>query len=337
MKINIYYGGRGVADDPTLFVIGRMESVLEELNVQVERFNLYEMKNAIVTLPQTLKSADGIVLACSVEWYGIGGFMQSFLDACWLYGDKEKIAQIYMCPVVMSTTFGEREAKDTLATAWEYLGGKPCSGLCGYIKDRDEIATNEDYISIVERLAENMYRAINKKFATFPSSNQEIRQKVAVFRDENLTPQETERLSQYVSDEKYVQTQKEDIQELTSYFKNILGQAEAEPGGEFISDFKSHFEPYAGVKGSYKFNIEGKKQPLWIAVYNSDLECEYTNKSENAEVELSITKDILSEIVSGRMTFQRAFMAGEMKVKGDFSTMRLLDQLFVFGSNVNAF
>jgi len=76
---------------------------------------------------------------------------------------------------------------------------------------------------------------------------------------------------------------------------------------------------------------------LWIAVYNSDLECEYTNKSENAEVELSITKDILSEIVSCRMTFQRAFMAGEMKVKGDFSTMRLLDQLFVFGSNVNAF
>ena len=33
MKINIYYGGRGLLDDPTLYVINKMQSVLEELNV----------------------------------------------------------------------------------------------------------------------------------------------------------------------------------------------------------------------------------------------------------------------------------------------------------------
>ena len=57
--------------------------------------------------------------------------MQQFLDACWLYGDKEVISRIYMCPIVMSTTYGEREGKLTLATAWEILGGRPCSGICG--------------------------------------------------------------------------------------------------------------------------------------------------------------------------------------------------------------
>ena len=31
MKINIYYGGRGLIDDPTLFVINKMQEVLEEL------------------------------------------------------------------------------------------------------------------------------------------------------------------------------------------------------------------------------------------------------------------------------------------------------------------
>ena len=91
MKINIYYGGRGLIDDPTLFVIGKMQEVLEELRVKVERFNLYELKNGITALPQSLKDADGIILATTVEWYGIGGFMQQFLDSCWLYGDKEKI------------------------------------------------------------------------------------------------------------------------------------------------------------------------------------------------------------------------------------------------------
>ena len=28
MKINIYYGGRGLLDDPTLYVISRIENVL---------------------------------------------------------------------------------------------------------------------------------------------------------------------------------------------------------------------------------------------------------------------------------------------------------------------
>lgn len=35
MKINIYYGGRGLLDDPTLYVISRIENVLKELRVKV--------------------------------------------------------------------------------------------------------------------------------------------------------------------------------------------------------------------------------------------------------------------------------------------------------------
>ena len=75
MNINIYYGGRGIVDDPTVFVINKMQEILEELRVNVKRYNLYECKNAITTLPQTLKEADGIILAPTVEWYGIGGYM----------------------------------------------------------------------------------------------------------------------------------------------------------------------------------------------------------------------------------------------------------------------
>ena len=129
MKINIYYGGRGLLDDPSLFVVNKMQEVLEELNVTVERFMLVEMKSNITMLPQTLKDADGIILATTVEWYGIGGYLQMFLDSCWLYGDKEKISSIYMCPIVMSTTYGERDANLNLSVAWENLGGKPCSGM----------------------------------------------------------------------------------------------------------------------------------------------------------------------------------------------------------------
>ena len=29
MKVNIYYGGRGVLDDPTIYVLNKMQEVLE--------------------------------------------------------------------------------------------------------------------------------------------------------------------------------------------------------------------------------------------------------------------------------------------------------------------
>ena len=29
MKVNIYYGGRGLLDDPTLYVLNKMEEVLQ--------------------------------------------------------------------------------------------------------------------------------------------------------------------------------------------------------------------------------------------------------------------------------------------------------------------
>ena len=161
MKINVYYGGRGLLDDPTLYVLKKMEDVLRELRVNIERFNIYEHKNEIATLPLTFKEADGIILATTIEWLGIGGYMQQFLDACWLYGDKEKISHTYMQPIVMSTTYGEREGELTLMNAWEILGGLPCAGLCGYVEDLVEFKQNKDYTLIIEKKAENLYRTIS--------------------------------------------------------------------------------------------------------------------------------------------------------------------------------
>ena len=55
-----------------------------------------------------------------------------------------------MQPIVMSTTYGEREAETTLCNAWEILGGLPCSGLCGYVEDLVEFKQNKDYTLIID-------------------------------------------------------------------------------------------------------------------------------------------------------------------------------------------
>lgn len=333
MKVNIYYGGRGLVDDPTIYVINQMENVLRELNVDVERFNLYEQKNAITTLPQTLKNVDGIILATTIEWYGIGGYMQQFLDACWLYGDKEKISSIYMCPVVMSTTYGEREGKLQLLNAWEILGGLPCSGICGYITDTLSLEMNEGYKKIIEKKAENMYRTINQKLACFPASNEVVKQRVSLNKNINLTPQETEQLSKYVSDDSYVQTQKEDIQELASLFREKLEKGDVDESKVYLDELKENFKPQAGFYANYCFHIEGRKKNLIIQVMNTQMKCFYGDLDQ-VDVDIQTQPDIMDEIVNGRMTFQRAFMSGSMKVKGDFKVLRTLDQVFQFMDGV---
>lgn len=315
-------------DDPTLFVIDKMQSVLEELNVKVERYMLCEQRAAITTLPQTLKDVDGIILATTVEWYGIGGYMQQFLDACWLYGDKEKIAGIYMCPIVMSTTYGEREGKLNLSQAWEILGGLPCSGICGYIANAASLEMDDRYTTLIEKKAENVYRTIKQKMISFPASNQAVKQMVSVSTNTDLTPQESEQLSQYAADDSYVQRQKEDIQDLARMFKGMMGKEPTE-GESYISALKEHFNPVAGFKAGYKIMI-GKK-PLSIKVDGA--EAQYLLEAiDKADVEISVNDETMQDIVSGRMTFQRAFMAGNMKMKGDFKILRTLDELFVFMS-----
>lgn len=329
MKVNIYYGGRGLLDDPTLYVIGKMEEVLKELRVSVERYNIYEHKNSISTLPQTLKDADGIILATTVEWLGIGGYMQQFLDSCWLYGDKEKIKITYMQPIVMSTTYGEREGELTLSNAWEILGGLPCSGMCGYVDDLVSFEMNHDYSLIIEKKAENLYRTISQKQKSLPTSNQAVTRTILRTQQMDLTPQESEQLSQYVADDSYVKKQKEDIEELASMFKDKLSVQQNDTQTEYITELESHFVPQGDFTANYLFMIEEKKKPLVVEVAGEELNC-YYGQQENVDVYAKLTGEVMNNILAGRMTFQRAFMTGEMTAKGNFKTLRTLDQIFIF-------
>lgn len=315
--------------DPTLYVMNKMQEVLKELNVTVERYDLYEIKNNITALPQTLKDADGVILATTVEWYGIGGWMQQFLDACWLYGDKEKMSKIYMCPVVMSTAYGEREGMMNLNAAWEILGGILCTGICGFVADISDFEQNKQYARLIERRTEDMYRSINQKAVVLPCSNQAVKQKVSFTQSLNLTPQEAEQLSELASDDDYVQKQKEDIQELASMFKDLMGEKEIEESNLFVEDLKNHFHPQPGFQAVYKFYIPESAKPLVVKVDNAEMECFY-GTVDKADVEMQISLEVMNEIIQGRMTFQRAFMAGSMKMKGDFKILRTLDILYAF-------
>lgn len=328
MRINIYYGGRGLIGDPTLYVLKKMTAVFEELNVKLGRYDLFEQKSGITMLPQTFKEADGIILASTVEWHGIGGHMMSFLDACWLYGDKEKISHTYMAPVIMSTTYGEKEAELDLMNAWQTLGGIVCPGLSGYIPEISEIEKNENYQKLIEKSAENIYRSISQQSFSLPVSVMQVRKITYRTKNTSLTQQETEQLSEYSSDDNYVARQKEDIKELAEIFKGKLSSAAAAPDKDFPECFRACFRPQSNTQLKYKINLKGK-DVISIRVDNAKLEVGYGDLVY-PDVELTMEPAVLNEICSGRKTFQGGFMEGSILSKGDFKSLRMLDSMFPF-------
>lgn len=328
MKVNIYYGGRGLIDDPTISVLNRITDVLKELRVNVDKYNLFEMKNTITTLPQTLKDADAVILATTVEWFGIGGYMMQFLDACWLYADKAKIGKIYMFPVVMSRASGEKEAALSLSNAWELLGGKSCNGIAAYVDDPVDFEINPEYLDIFEKKAEEIYRTVSQKIKSLPSSNNAIKSNI-VSETIKLTPQESEQLSKYAADDMYIKKQKEDIEELAGMFKDLLDEEDKGGIDRYVELLKEKFVPQNDFKATYVININDKNKSLVIDINNQKINCSF-GQNDNAEVVCKLDNIVLEKIVQGNQTFQGAFMSGSMTARGNFKNIRMLDQCFKF-------
>lgn len=331
MRIHIYYGGRGLIEDSTLYVLSKLTDVLEELHIDVKRYNLYECKNEIAVLANTIKEADGIVLAASLEWYGIGGYLQQFLDSCWLYADKAKLAKTYMMPVVISTTYGEKEAEHTLIKAWELLGGLLCPGITAYVEQQTEFETNPDFLKIIEKKAEDLYRTVNHKPKTLPSSVTALKRNMVKASPMELTPQESEQLSKYVSDDTYVKKQKEDIEELSLLFREMMDKGEGkDPGQEFLHNLRENFVvPKEDVKAVFEIRMTDTGKTLVVEVNKDRMKC-YYGECDYSDVIATTTRAVINRLVTGRTTFQGAFMSGDLTAKGDFKTLRMFDQLFRF-------
>lgn len=313
-------------------MIDRIIQVLEELRVNVTRYNMYEDKAGIATLPNTLKDCDGIILAANVEWFGVGGFMQQFLDMCWLYGDKEKIASLYMMPVVVATAYGEQDAELSLRKAWDVLGGISINGLATYVDSHEVLEHNSAYLAAIEKKTEELYRNINQKMIKLPTSNTAVKNNIIKKSNITLTPQESERLSKFVADDGYVKTQKKDIEELSAMFKQMLGddapQQETSYEDDIVEAFYKHYYPEKGFFAHYVIILPDLGKNLIINIAET-FSCGY-GEDQDGDVKMKADSELIRNIINGTMTFQKGFMAGEITAKGNFKTLRMLDQIFRF-------
>ena len=187
---------------------------------------------------------------------------------------------------------------------------------------------NTEYRGIIEKKAEEIYRTVSQKFVMLPTSNNAIKQNM-VSDMINFTPQETEQLSKYASDDNYVKQQKSDIEELAGMYKGILEEEEKGGDEHYIAELKAHYVPQENFSATYLIKIEGKDKSLIIDIKNQILNC-YFGQIEQADVIGKLSTNVLDDIVEGRMTFQRAFMQGVMTAKGNLRIIRMFDENFIF-------
>ena len=241
-----------------------------------------------------------------------------------------------MFPLVTATAAGEKTAYQTLVQAWEILGGIPCEGICAYVEDYTEFETNPDYALLIEKKAESFYRSFSKKITVFPSSTNSICENVLQPKTMHLTPQESEQLSMYVSDTNYVQKQKEDIEELTSMFKGLLGddaeETETTPSDisedPFASFLKEHFQAVTPLHVCYNLQFEDGRI-LSLEIDNEHLECR-NKENPSANVQIKINHQTVKQLMNGEITMHNAFLSGAVSARGDFKQIRTFDTVFPF-------
>ena len=200
--------------------------------------------------------------------------------------------------------------------------------MSAYVDDTTEFEFNEKYSMIIENYAENIYRTISQKKDILPSSNQSIKNKVMkdVVR---FTPQESEQLSKYASNDEFVKTQKQDIESLSSIYKEMLNDQENGGDDYYINTFLNHFVLGLNFVGAYTFIISDKDKVIRMDVNHDDLSVDF-GENKNADIIAKLNKATFDSIIQGKITFHRAFMTGDITAKGDFRSLRMLDELFSF-------
>ena len=65
------------------------------------------------------------------------------------------------------------------------------------------------------------------------------------------------------------------------------------------------------------------------AIVIKDGDCSYIEGIvESSTIEIAMTSDILTQVLTKQITYQKAFMIGKLKVRGNFAMLSKLDQVF---------
>ncbi|WP_281813274.1 SCP2 sterol-binding domain-containing protein [Vallitalea longa] len=339
MKILIIYGGSGLADDLSLAAVKRIHTVLNELEVEVKQYNL-ENTDITEEITNELQSTKGVVLATTVEWMGIGGRMQTFLDQCYAY-NNQYFNDKYLMSVILTKTNGDRDASNYILKCWDMLGGLEGVNVCGKIDRFVELETNEEIISVIDKKTEDFYRIIRQKRNVLPTGTENFSKPVIdqhidddVFAKMNIIDEyvgDTKTKAKIIEEDPYIVEQRQDIEEISDFLKQQLNKNTNLSGNKYIDRFLEAFIcEDSSFTCTYNIIIINQKNKDIILKVKDKKLAGFIGTDVKADVIINVEANTLDEIIKGKLTVQRGFLTGKLKAKGNFTLLYEFDNIFKF-------
>ena len=340
MEVVILQAGK--EDQALKELITSIKEVLGELQVSVrhiqlrklpyyEGYDTEQVKEILTYIDQSV----GVVVASRVELLTISGSLSTFFEYC----SNHKGNKLFHKPLFALTSSdwrGEREAAEQILHIWDILGGMEFGKIGiytpAYEPNKDAVLGN------VERMTEDFYRMIKQGRVPMPSSDHSTFAQVAgqpVTAFEHTLSQESEKYKDTRS------AQERDIEDLANLFKRQLSQVEdndqatiptpkLKTTAHMLSSLPHYFQ------GQYEGEFEAVIQyhlvsdvPYsgYITIKQGD--CGFTEGVySGAEVELTAQEEVIRDILTKKITAQKAFMLGQLKVRGNFMLLSKIDKMF---------
>ena len=322
-KITMIYAGQSEADNPAHFACTRLQGVFQELGLEVlyKDLAVSEEDEVIAAIAESA----GVAIGLTVEWYGIGYPLQRLLDQCYLRKKEEIFTGIPLLAIVFSREGFEREAAVYLENAWQLLGGSQGIQVTAIFADSADLAGNFEALQAIEKKAEQFFRYhLHQSYALPQSfSGRTVWQEKGERAGDKPVPKTA------VSEAERLQRQKEmeNIQLLSSKLMAKL-EEKTKTGSRSLPELL--MEKYSGYTDKeYQMQIEVTDKPALhttVLIKKSGIFAAYG--TGDAPVTIRAEEEAIRRILSGKMSFQKAFMTGEITAKGELTVLYQLDDLF---------
>ncbi len=331
-NILVVYAGTNLSNDPTKSVVSRVADVFTELNINVIYLDIFSKDYSVDKLLDSAKDSLGLVIGAGIEWYGIGHQAQKLLDDIYFSGRADALKDINTMAIAISRNGYEDEGLQYLVKSLKLLGACVTTTLDGVIESASFFETNKTLINVVEKRSEDFFRTFKRPSLTLPSSIDKQKIYLKVETDESvreITNKEKKEVKKVSSYNEFIETQKKDIDELSEIFKEKANLRKK--GNTYKEIFKSGFIGSDLIeKNTVCIEIEDNhKQSFNISIDKKNISTEAFNNID-CDVIIMVKEKIVEDIVTRKTTMQKAFLTGQLKVKGNFALLYKLDSAFDF-------
>lgn len=334
--------------------------------IELERLSYYKDKidKQAEAIALKIQESSGVIGIASVHIAGMHSTMQNFFEHMMHYevliGTKPMFALTY------SNCIGEKQAANKMIEAWGMLGGSDggAMALNGYTDFETVQDTLEKNIEAFYRImrqgrtvvmsSERKIYLMTKEFYT-RESYEPISKKQVQLPEEKVIKTLAGVLNEEQSYEQDpipnvdLSTKEQNIKELTQLLKSQMNQGnedqfinisqgiygnprvqkEMPRGGKKLQNiphyFVSQHDRTLDITIQYLITDTGEKGVIYI----KEGDCNYREgQVDSPTVELTTTSEILTSILTKEITYQKAFMIGKLKVRGNFIILSKLDQAF---------